>query len=62
MRIRKISGLQNSIITCRQTPQGAVLRSGSPSGAATMAMAVNRRAPSLTALKKAVRSAQFVGV
>ena len=47
MRIRNVSGLQNSIITWRQTPQGAVFCKGLPSGAATIAMAEKRRFPSL---------------
>ena len=36
--------------------------SEAPSGPPTTAIAVKLRSPSLTALKKAVRSAQFVGV
>jgi hypothetical protein len=53
--------LQNSDITCRQTPHGAgaVI---SPFFPPTMAIFTKSRFPSLTALKKAVLSAQFVGV
>ena len=59
--IRNVSGSQNSAITWRQTPQGAQKFSGSfPFGPPTMAIARNSVFPSLTALKIAVRSAQFV--
>ena len=64
-KILKVLGSQNSIITCLQTPQGAQY---SPSPALTsclfptIAIAVNSFCPSETALKKAVLSAQFVGV
>ena len=48
---------QNSDITCRQTPHGARNSLLSP----TIAIAANSLFPSETALKNAVRSAQFVG-
>ena len=45
------------------TPQGAHHSlTGLPSGPPTTAMATKSRTPSLTALKKAVRSAQLLGV
>ena len=54
---------QNSYSAWRQTPQGAVTSSfTSPIRAPTTAMSVNRVTPSLTALNRAVRSAQLVGV
>ena len=59
--ISNAPGLQNSIITCRHTPQGGVRSVSAPSGPPTMQIARNCRAPSLTALKKAVRSAQLEG-
>ena len=59
----KVSGSQNSRMTWRHTPQGAHHSlTGLPSGPPTTAMATKSRTPSLTALKKAVRSAQLLGV
>ena len=58
-----MAGSQNSIITWRQTPQGAQRpETGSPAGPPTIAMASKARRPSRTAWKNAVRSAQFDGV
>lgn len=54
------SGSQNSAITWRQTPHG--VHSPTPSLPPATAIAKNSRLPSDTALKKAVRSAQTVGV
>ena len=56
VRIMSISGPQSSAMTCRQAPHGEHGLSVS----ATTAMAVNSFTPSETALKMAVRSAQFV--
>ena len=56
-------GPQNSYSACRQTPQGAVTSSfTSPILAPTTAMSVKRVTPWLTAVNRAVRSAQLVGV
>lgn len=51
-----MSFAQNSAITCLHAPQGA----HGPSVSATIAIAANSRLFSETALKMAVRSAQFV--
>ena len=60
---RKVAGSQNSRITWRHTPHGGHARlTGAPAGPPAIAMATKSRSPSLTALKNAVRSAQFVGV
>ena len=63
MMTRK-SGPPNSYSICRHTPQGDVTSasSGAPSFAPTTATAANSCTPSLTALNRAVRSAQLVGV
>ncbi len=48
-------------MTCRHTPHGVHSPETVFSGPPTIAIATKLRSPSLTALKKAVRSAQFVG-
>lgn len=59
-------GLTNSRSTCLHTPHGAVYpacaSASSSSFPPTIAIAENSLQPSLTALKMAVRSAQFPGV
>ena len=50
-------------MTCRHTPHGAQKSAGaSPALPPAIAIAVNFRSPAETALKNAVRSAQFEGV
>ena len=61
MWMRK-SGLQNSIITWRHTPQGGKRPLTTPPWPPTTAMAAKCLSPLATASKKAVRSAQQVGV
>lgn len=50
---------QNSAMTCRHTPHGLHSPETVFSGPPTIAIATKLRSPSLTALKKAVRSAQL---
>ena len=50
---------ENSLITCRQAPQGQQGAEKSPSELPAIAIAIKALLPSETALNIAVRSAQF---